>query len=85
MNEPIIRFEYRDLDKGKGIKATENIQETELEKAAKKAAENAKKIEEILRVENPKQYSEFYYLRSGKFESQLPTELEKNSKIKEKY
>lgn len=85
MNEPIIRIEYREIDKGKGTNATENIQETELKKAIKKAAENSGKIEEILRVENPKQYSEFYYLRSGKFENQLPTELEKNSQIKEAY
>lgn len=80
MNEP-IRFQYRVLGEGNKTNAPENTQETELEKAA----ENARKIEKIIREENPNQYSEFYYLRSGKFESQLPTELEKNSQVKEAY
>ncbi len=80
MNEP-IRFQYRVLGEGNKTNAPENTQKTESETAT----DSARNIEKIIREENPNQYSEFYYLRSGKFESQLPTELEKNSQVKEAY
>jgi hypothetical protein len=81
MNEP-IKFEYRVLGNSSDIKPG-NDGDSKLNPET--ATTNAKKIEELLVKENPRQFSENYYINSGKLERYLPSELEKNSKVNEVY